>query len=1207
MNPQEFRNFIQEQVLIIDGAMGTMIQNLNLDEKAYGGGEFQMLSDLLVFSRPNEVKGIHQEYFEAGANAVETNTFGASPLRLQEFDFSKLDLSDFPKEQSDIATLPLNEFCYRMNKQAAEVANQAKEEYQKSSSYDGRELFVFGSIGPSNWVLSSTKADLNKGTYEQIEDNFYQQVLGLIDGKADVLLFETQQDILELKVAVLGAKRAMKEKGTELPIISQVTVDQFSKMQIFNTDIHAALTTVQNIGIDVFGINCSIGPDLMIPTVEKLSKYATIPISVIPNAGLPVSEAGQTIFKQTPEDLANHLKNFVDNFGVNIVGGCCGTTPAHIKAISDTLKGSKPKQREYDQGVYVSGPQNAILLDGSDSLIRIGERLNVRGSKKVRDAVENEGSIDQEVLEEVINEQVRDLGIDVIDVCMDSNTVDTTQTLVDVIKSQTVDFSGAMCLDSFDVEALEEAIKVYPGRPIINSISLEEYQPGVDKIDAVVKPTYQHQPIYIALTTGPKGPAVTEDEKYTLAKEIYEKVTSSYPVEAKQLLFDVNAFPIGAESIEGMNFAMESIRSIPRVKSIHPDIRTTIGVGNLTNGLAKKPYMRKVLTSVFLDEARKVGLDAAIINPNHYVPVESLPKADYEIALKIIRDRDMDAFEQLEEIAEAKKGNIVKKRSNYDDLETVAAVCEKIKDGYKQREKGEIEIEGMTFIYIDTIVLQIAELIKDIEPLVLINDHLMNAMEELGSGFAEGTVSLPHLLKSADVMKQVMGFLEDYMKRKSGESLEGGINYKGTIVLGTVYQDVHSIGKDLTKTLLENYGYRVIDLGVQVPLEKFVETAKEYQADAIGMSALLVQTSNHMITVSEMMKEAGLEDIDILIGGAPVNNRHAAYVAMAGEKSIENIRDNVFYCGSAMDGVNIMSVVVDKKQKTTTLEKNKKKLIKNYERAVNIASVQKGLFATLPRRTSEFTASHPQIQQWNDAEKVYIDLMDFLPEINRKNLFVLNWKYGGKSTWEKKGVSKEILEEKLQKFAKKAQENGWLEPQGICGLFPCKAINESEVAIFDPSNLEKEVARFSFNDVIGQGKKDQFSIAGYFKTDEFDLIGVQISTAGSKVDQFIEEIKVDNQEEALILQGLSDRIAEDMAEYLNKKLSEKVYQNLTERPNQRYSPGYPAMSEIKNNLTISNLLGAVEILKIRLTDAHEFHPTGTTAAVVCFHKDAGYH
>ncbi|MCB1083966.1 MAG: homocysteine S-methyltransferase family protein, partial [Simkania sp.] len=560
-------------------------------------------------------------------------------------------------------------------KVSSQIAQRAIERFKNAPEYDGRPLFVAGSIGPSNWVLSSTNANLKRGTFAQIQENFYHQVLGLIDGGADLLLFETQQDILELKAAIFGGKQALKEREKTLPIMAQVTVDQFSKMQIFNTDIHAALTTIEGLGIQVFGINCSIGPDLMIPTVKKLAEYASIPISVIPNAGLPVSEDGKTVFKFTPEKLAAHLKTFVEEYGINVVGGCCGTSTAHIQAIHQAIQGLKPKPRHSQQMTYISGPQNAVPLDSRENLIMIGERLNVRGSAKVKNAVENEDQIDDEALEEVVQEQIRDLGLDIIDVCMDSNVVNTEETLPRVIQSITHDFGGAMCIDSFSVEALEKAIEVYSGRPIVNSISLEEYAPGLDKIDAVLSFAEAHHPLYIALVTDVTGPATTAEEKYDFAKRIVEKTQSKYGVHPGRLFIDVNAFPIGSESVEGLNFSLESIKAIPLIKKIHPDIKTTIGVGNLTNGLAKKPYMRKVLTSVFLDEARKVGLDAAIINPNHYVPVSSLEPKDYELGLKVILERDMDAFAELEEIAQAKTGNAVEKRTTYDDLPLEEAIC----------------------------------------------------------------------------------------------------------------------------------------------------------------------------------------------------------------------------------------------------------------------------------------------------------------------------------------------------------------------------------------------------------------------------------------------------------------------------------------------------------------------------------------------------
>ncbi|MDT8446573.1 MAG: homocysteine S-methyltransferase family protein [bacterium] len=1200
MTREEFQKLLDSQVFLIDGAMGTMIQNYGFGPEVYGGEVFQMLSDLLVFSRPDAVKEVHLAYYRSGSNAVETNSFGASPLRLAEFDFSGLDLSEFPEEFQDINRLPLKEFAYKMSYQAIKIGLAAKEEYAASPEYDGRSLAVLGSIGPSNWVLSPTHADLHKGKFDQIEDNFFEQVRAMIDAGVDILLFETQQDMLELKAAVFGAQRAMKECGREVAIITQVTVDQFSKMQIFHTDVQAALVTLQGIGISAFGINCSIGPDLMRPTVEKLVKYSQIPISVIPNAGLPVSENGQTVFKLQPEDFANFIEPYIE-MGVNIVGGCCGTSPAHIAALAQKVKGKTPRPRKPHQGLWVSGPQRAIEIDGDDALVRIGERLNVRGSKKVRDAVENETGIDQSVLEEVVKEQVEDLGIEVLDVCMDSNQVNTAETLVSVIKGQCVDFSGAFCIDSFDVEALAEAIKAYPGRPIINSISLEEYAEGLDKVDAVLAVTKAHAPLYIALTTGPEGPAVTKEQKIDLASQILKKAIEKHGQKPEQFLVDINAFPIGSESEEGMNFALESIHSIKGIKALYPGVKTTIGVGNLTNGLAKKPYMRKVLTSVFLDEARKEGLDAAIVNPQHYVPIESLPESDRALGLKIVLERDMDAFALLEEIAEAKKGGPVVKKTRYEDLSDIEAICQKIKDGHKERSAGQVSLDGASYDYADKIVEQVAKVVRDgMEPLVMINDHLMVAMEQLGEGFADGQVSLPHLLKAADVMKQVMGFLETFMKARQGQS--GDVPIKGTVVLGTVYQDVHSIGKDLTKTLMENYGYRVIDLGVQVPLAKFVETAMAEGATTIGASALLVQTSNHMITLSKMMEEAGLGDkVDLLIGGAPVSQRHAAQVALAGRE--DQMRSNVFYCGSAMDGVNILSQLSEGPRRDELLVKNKERLEEALVTGAQRAANQAALMASLPHRAVSERAG-AGIEKAIGPQEVHIPLTQFVEKLNQTLLFTLNWKYGGKGGWAKKGITEEQLKADLNAWAERAEKEGWIAPQGVWAVLPCRREGD-RLTIYDVSG-QKAQGQLEFNDVIGQGKTDRFNVAHYFRSKELDLIGLQLSTAGKAVQAALASLKGEDSEAAWLLQGLSDRVAEDMAAHLESLIRAHLFGS-GEATTCRYSPGYPAMQQIEGNGPIFELTEAGPRLGVSLTDGFEFDPTGSTAAVVCFHPEAGYH
>lgn len=1203
-----FLEALNDRILLLDGAMGTEIQSRGLTDDDFGGAEYRMLSDMIVFSRPEVLSEIHRGYYASGANAVETNTFGASPFRLGEYDFGNLDLTHFAALpfEGDIRSMPHEELAYRLNVRAAQIACEAREDYATDPAYDGRPLYVIGSIGPSNRVVSSTQADLKRAAFDEIAANYHVQVLGLIDGGADVVLFETQQDILETKAAVMGARSAMEERGKRLPIMCQVTVDAFSKMQIFNTDIHAALVTMAGTGIDTFGINCSIGPDLMARTIEKLARFSPLPISVVPNAGLPVSENGRTVFKVPPDEMADYMSRYVREFGVNIIGGCCGTTREHIKAMADAIAGARPALRHPDTTVYVSGPQQAVPLDSSDGLIMIGERLNVRGSKLVREAVEGGGPIKHQILEEVIREQTVDLGVRIIDVCMDSNVVDTAAALKEVIHRHTADFSGAMSLDSFAVEALLEAIKVYPGRPIINSISMENVEQGVTKADVVLKATAAHHPVYIALATGPEGPGATAEQKAALARQLVERA-ARYGVTPDQLLIDMNVFPIGSESQEGMNFALESLNAIGGIKAIDERLLTTCGVGNLTNGLAAKPYMRKVLTSVWLDEARKRGLDAAIINPNHYVFVKDLDPADYELGLRVILEHDMDAFEALEDIADRKKGVEVSRRSSYDGLDAEEAICAKIKDGYKERVEGVVERNGMEYPYKDRIVVQTAEVIQRIEPLEFINTHLMKTMNELGDGFGRGEVSLPHLLKSADVMKQVMGFLEAYMKRSAGVDVHDQVEYKGTIVLGTVHQDVHSIGKDLAKTLFENYGYRVIDLGVMTPLQAYIDAAKEHDATAIGMSALLVQTSNHMITVARMMAEQGLGGLPILLGGAPVNWRHAAYVAMAGQNDPAKIRSNVFYCPTAMDGVNVMNRWVSAAERDRILALNREKLLSNLERAEKSRDENARLLRDLPRRTICFDKHRMPDAPWFSRETLRYSVRQLAPYLDTKTLFALNWKFGGTASREKRGETREKLEALFEAWIDKADKAHWVQPQGVCGIYPCQSEGD-EVIVYDPGDVTRELCRFGFTRVLGARRNDTICAAQYFyprESGRMDAIGVQITTSGPRVEAQIAKFKADgDSESALYLQGLSDRVAEDMADRVHAFLRDRF----GAAPNQgiRWSPGYPAMADSRYNKTILDLLGAAEGLGVRITDAGEFAPTGTTAAVVCFHPGARY-
>ncbi len=1185
MTQPSFLDCIKSSTLLLDGAMGTMIQNLNLTAQAYGGEKFEMLADLLSLSRKKEIEAIHYAYFEAGANAVETNTFGANKLRLEEFDFTQLDVSNFPKE---LDTNDIHSIVSLLNVRSVQIAKQALTKYKQTKEYDGRPLFILGSVGPSNYILSSTQADLKKATFAQIEENFFEQTLALTQAGADAILLETQQDALELKAAIFGVKKAFEASNITLPIIAQVTVNEFACMQLFNTELLAAITTVASLPIDMFGINCSIGPKQMVSFVKLISEYCPIPFSVIPNAGMPKLENGQTIFDVPKEEFSEIVASFSTKYGASLVGGCCGSSPEYIRLLALQLKDTVRAERHIKETVFVSGPQYAIPLDSTDSLIQIGERLNIRGSKKVRLATENDDAIDHSVLEEVIQEQINDLGIKIIDVCMDSNQIDTTKTLCSVIENQTYDFTGAMCIDSFDIEALAQAISYYPGRPIINSISLEEASKGVSKIDAILQETAQHQPIYIALTTDGEGPAITAKKKVELAEQIITKA-KEYHINPNQILIDVNAFPIGTETDPNMNFAVESLNAIGPIKALAKGLKTTIGIGNLTNGLAKKPYMRKILTSVFLHEATQRGLDAAIINPNHYAPVSSFEPNDVTLANKVIFEKDMDAFAELESIALAKKGVKLTKKNTYEELSIEESIRQKIKDGYKHKQEGVVEYNNKQYSYSDSIIISVVSLLhKDIKPLDIINDHLMLAMNELGDDFALGNVSLPHLLKSADIMKQIMSFLEEIMK----EGKDSKQTKKAKIVLGTMYQDVHSIGKDLVKTLFQNYGYEVIDLGVQVEPERFVQTAIKESADAIGMSALLVQTSNHMTKVAQLCRENNL-NIPLLIGGAPVNHKHAAFVSreLSEDKTINPL---VFYSASAMTGVTIMNQFCNETTRKKLLEANKIKLESTQQRNTKQKEKTSLLLENLPKRTVDTTLL-PKIKIQLPWEQNYqFKPTQFIDFINRKNLFSLNWRYGSQATRKSRQITDAELEEKLLSLLTLAEQKNYFSIQGICGIFPCRK-EGSSLFIYNEKTKKEEEIPFSY--IIGGTKQDIFTVADYFAKQGY--IGIQLATAGD-LTQAIKELEAD-METVWLLQGLANRIAEDTANFLTKQLEKTCNSN---HAFLRYSPGYPSMPNLEYNHLIVSIFQ--NPINVETTEGGEFNPTCSTGAFVSFHPNASY-
>ena len=568
-----FLRNVQQGPLCIDGAMGTMVQKLDLEDAHYGGPDFRMLVDLLCFSLPEAVVDVHLAFLRAGAQAVETNSFGASPFRLAEYDFTKLDTARFAENPYglELPKTGVAALAYYLSLRAAELARTACERYRREAGYDGRDLFVIGSMGPSNHVISATTANLRRASFDAVAENFYRQALGLIDGGADVLLFETQQDILELKAGVFGARRAMRERGKTLPVMGQVTVDPFSRMQLFNTDIHAALVTVQGIGLDVFGINCSIGPT-MEKTAERLGMLSRCRCRSCPTRACPSPKRAKPCSSSRRTSLPNISGASPDLRAWRLLRH----TPEHIACTVEALKGVNRKPARPRPWSMCPAPEAVAPTRREPDPLR--GAANIRGSKKVRDAIENDTGINHDVLDEVVREQVRDLGCQIIDVCMDSNRVDTVDTLREVVRSQTIDFPGAMSLDSFQPDALAEAVKVYPGRPILNSISLEESAPGVLKMDALIEATQGHDPVFVALCTGPSGPAATAADKCALAGQILDRAREKYGIAPERIFVDVNVFPIGSESTPGMNFTTETLEGIRLVKERYPGAKTILGV-----------------------------------------------------------------------------------------------------------------------------------------------------------------------------------------------------------------------------------------------------------------------------------------------------------------------------------------------------------------------------------------------------------------------------------------------------------------------------------------------------------------------------------------------------------------------------------------------------------------------------------------------------
>src|SRR4051812_46362453 len=794
---RDYLDAIRSRVVVFDGGMGATLEQFDLTSEDYGGLPGKC-HEALILHRPDVIEGVHHSMVEAGADVVETDTFQASRLKLDEWG-----LADHTVE---------------INQKAAEIARKAA----------GEDNFVAGSIGPTGHLPASDDPTLGKITFRELYDVFTQQAEGLITGGADLVIIETAQDILEVKAAVFGAREAMKKTGRSVPIQCSVSLLPNGGKMLLGTDIEAVLTTLTALDVDVIGLNCSTGPEDMRDAIRYLGQNSPVPVHCIPNAGIPIQgPEGETIFPEKPEPLANTLQEFVEKSGVSIVGGCCGTTPDHIRAIVERVGGREAVPRPEPGPPMVSSMMTATPLAQEPAPTLVGERVNSHGSRKAKELLLAD---DYDGLVTIAEDQVQG-GAHVLDLCVAlTERQDEDEQMRQVAKRVSLAQPTPLQIDSTEPDVIQAALEQLPGRGIVNSINLEA---GRDKADKVIPLVKEHGAALIALTIDEVGMAKTADRKVEIAQRITEIACDEHGLDRELLIFDVLTFTLTTGDEEWRPSAVETIEGIRKVKEALPGVKTSLGVSNVSFGVGTTA--RAVLNSVFLHHAVEAGLDLAMVNPNHITPYSEISDEERELADDLVFNKRDDALERFINHFESKGEESAEEKADpTEGMEPEEALHWHI----LRRKKEGVEA-------------QIDKAVDKIGAVPVLNDVLLPAMKEVGDKFGAGELILPFVLQSAEVMKRAVAQLEKYLDKIEGYT-------KGTVVLATVFGDVHDIGESLVNTILTNNGYTVVDLGKQVPVGTIVDAAKEHDATAIGLSALLVSTSKQMPAAIQELHSQGL-------------------------------------------------------------------------------------------------------------------------------------------------------------------------------------------------------------------------------------------------------------------------------------------------------------------------------------------------------------
>jgi len=1151
---RKYLDALAQRVLIYDGAMGTSLQQLGLTAENFGGERTNGCNDYLVITYPQAVEQIHRSFLAVGVDVIETDTFRSNRLTLAEYG--------------------LQDRVNEINRAAAALARQLADEY----STPDHPRFVAGSIGPSGKLPSMDDPELSNVGFNELAELFREQAAGLIQGGVDVILIETSQDILEVKAAILGVQQAFEETGISLPIQAQVTLDTTGRM-LLGTDISAVQTILDGLAIDVIGLNCSTGPEHMREPIQYLGEQTHLPVSCIPNAGLPLNVDGQAVYPLEPEPFAATLAEFVEKNHINIVGGCCGTTPEHLRLLVEKVGGLQNPGRPSPEIPRLASAIQAQPMLQVPRPFLIGERLNTQGSKKFKEIILAE---DYDKVLEVARQQL-DSGAHGLDICVAlTERSDEPETIRRVIKKLAPVVRVPLVIDSTEPDVMEIALQTAPGRCLINSTHLEGGRTRADRVFSLAR---RYNAAVICLTIDELGMAKTAGRKLEVARKIYDIAIGEYGLHPNDLVFDALTFTLATGDLEFANSGVETIEGIRLIKQALPGVLTSLGVSNVSFGLSTAA--RAILNSVMLHHCVQAGLDMAIVNPVHITPFAEIPPEERALAEDLILNRRPDALQQyishVEKTGAGMNQRTTSQKEALKDLTAEQRLHWRIL--HRQREGVEQDI--------DEILARGNGNNRHQTAVEILNTVLLPAMKEVGDKFGSGELILPFVLQSAEVMKKSVSHVEQFLERKEGVS-------KGRLVLATVYGDVHDIGKNLVKTILSNNGYEVIDLGKQVPAETILAKAAEVGADAIGLSALLVSTSKQMPLIVNELQRRGSK-IPVLVGGAAINKRFGRRILLT--ENGDYYQPGVFYCKDAFEGLATMDSIMDPERRPGVIDQLQR------ESAMELGrSSQATVLSTSPVSSNVASAEFiPRPPSWGPRVVHALPLDDVFQCLAKNELFRLSW--GAKNThgdaWLK--LEKEF-EERLDTMRRIALRENWLQPRAVYGYWPAQS-DGNDLIIYEPGSVQEgnpaEQLRMNFP---RQNSADGLCLADYFApvtSEKMDVVAFQIVTVGQEATRRVERLQTaGDYSEAYFTHGLGVQMAEATAEYLHRHIRREL--GLASEQGKRYSWGYPAIPELKDHEKMFSLLPAESELDMKLTSAYQLVPEQSTAAIIVHHPAARY-